>query len=214
MTDAIEGLLEEILVDANGDDEQLTAFQQAFDTSVRFPFPARVVGVPVEVTGVLYERDARRGLVAICRREGQPHRVTLVDLTPGPVKVETSMLLEAYRRWSGLPPGTAEPSPSSTRSWDYRPLANSKIMLTSPLVLRAHGRWDPADEYWGEPYEERHPLVSQIIAVGPRPAFEMEQVIPGVDADDWDSDPVADGAASGRLGSTSDSDPGRPHRPG
>jgi hypothetical protein len=118
MIDGIDRLRDKVLVDAYGPDEQLSAFVQAFETSARFPFAARVVGVPVEVTRVVYEGDERRGLLAICRREGQHHHVPLVDLTPGPVPVETSMLLEAYRRWWRLPPAPAEvPMPPSGGSW-------------------------------------------------------------------------------------------------
>jgi hypothetical protein len=201
MRDRVARLLDEILVDAYGDDEQLSEFEQAFETSVRFPFPARVVGVPVEVTGVVYEGDPRRGLVATCRREAHQYRVTVLDVTPGVVTVETSMLLEAYRRWCGLAREAAESPPApSMGSWTYRPLAHTKVTLAAPLGLRAHGLRDPAEEYWGDPDEEPHPLVSQIIAAGPRPAFEVEQVIPGVEADNWDLDPVADAAELHRAG--------------
>jgi hypothetical protein len=62
------------------------------------------------------------------------------------------------------------------------------------------GVWDPADQYWGEPQEELHPLVAEIVAAGARPEFEMEQVIPGVEDDDWDLDPVADAAELHRAG--------------
>ena len=72
--------------------------------------------------------------------------------------------------------------------------------LASPLALRPRGLWDPAEQYWGEPDEARHPLVAEIIAAGVRPEFEMEQVIPGIDEDDWDSDPVADAAELHRAG--------------
>ena len=68
--DAIDAILEDILVDTYGDEERLTAFEQAFATSARLPFPARVVGVPVEVTAVVYEGGPRRGLVAACRPRG------------------------------------------------------------------------------------------------------------------------------------------------
>ena len=83
MNDGIEDLLEEILVDAFGEDEQLSSFERAFNTSVRFPFPARVVGVAVKVTGVVYEGHQRRGLVALCRREAEGHSVSLLDVVPG-----------------------------------------------------------------------------------------------------------------------------------
>ncbi|MCB9737621.1 MAG: cytoplasmic protein, partial [Deltaproteobacteria bacterium] len=52
------------------------------------------------------------------------------------------------------------------------------------------GTWDPREEYWGEPGEPLAPVVRAIIARGPRPAYEMEQVIPGADPDDFDSDPI------------------------
>ena len=200
MNDGIEELLEEILVDAFGEDEQLTSFERAFSTSVRFPFPARVVGVAVKVTGVVYEGHQRRGLVALCRREAEGHSVSLLDVVPGPVALKTSMLLVAYRRWCGLAAIHDRPHRSATGVWNYRPLATTQVLLSRPLALRAMGLWDPADQYWGESDEEPHPLVCDILAAGPRPEFEMEQVIPGVDDDDWDLDPVADAAELHRIG--------------
>jgi hypothetical protein len=75
--DGIDRLLEEILVDAYGDSEQLTSFEVAFDESARLPFAARVVGANLEVVKVEFEGDERRGLTAVCRREGR-------DLPPLP----------------------------------------------------------------------------------------------------------------------------------
>ncbi len=48
-----------------------------------------------------------------------------------------------------------------------------------PLALSDEGTWDPDEQYWGEgePIAE---WANPIIAQGPRPAFEMEQVLPGV----------------------------------
>ena len=200
MNDRIEGLLKEILVDADSEDEQLTAFAQAFETSVRFPFPARVLGVTLYVTDIAYSGQQRRGLVALCHREGEEHSVSLLDVVPGPVAVQTSMLVEAYRRWSGLAASDDLPAPPATGVWAYRPLASSRVVLSRPLGLRAVGLWDPADQYWGEPGDDLHPLVVKITAAGPRPEFEMEQVIPGVEDDDWDLDPVADAAELHRAG--------------
>lgn len=59
-----------------------------------------------------------------------------------------------------------------------------------PLRLEAHGMWDPEDEYWGEEHEPIEDWAKPIIARGPRPRFEMEQVLPGSDPDDPDSDPI------------------------
>jgi hypothetical protein len=60
-------LLEEILTDARGDDEQLWAFRQAFEDSVQMPADAFVVGEPVEVLQIDYDGNVRRGLTARCR---------------------------------------------------------------------------------------------------------------------------------------------------
>jgi hypothetical protein len=63
--DGIDRLLEEILVDAYGDSEQLTSFEVAFDESARLPFAARVVGANLEVVKVEFEGDERRGLTVV-----------------------------------------------------------------------------------------------------------------------------------------------------
>jgi len=59
-----------------------------------------------------------------------------------------------------------------------------------PLSLRERGEWDPADEYWAEDGEPIQDWAKPIIARGQRPMFEMEQVIPGADPDDFESDPI------------------------
>ena len=59
-----------------------------------------------------------------------------------------------------------------------------------PLRLEPQWDWDPEEEYWGEEGEPIDEWACPIIARGPRPAFEMEQVLPGADPDDPDVDPV------------------------
>jgi hypothetical protein len=59
-----------------------------------------------------------------------------------------------------------------------------------PLDLQSQGDWDPDEEYWGEEGEPIEEWAKPIIARGKRPAFEMEQVIPGADPEDFDSDPI------------------------
>src|SRR4030042_69157 len=65
-----DGLIEEIIVDAYGDDEQLWAFRQAFEDNVVVPAEAFVIGEPVTVLTIDYDGNKRRGLTAKCRREG------------------------------------------------------------------------------------------------------------------------------------------------
>lgn len=51
----------------------------------------------------------------------------------------------------------------------------SALGLT-PLKLEPFGQWDPQEEYWAEPGEAVDPVFDQIIADGPRPMYEMEQI--------------------------------------
>lgn len=61
-----------------------------------------------------------------------------------------------------------------------------------PLMLKNWGTWNPKEHYWGEEDEPIEEWAKPIIAHGPRQEFEMEQVMPGVDPDDFDSDPICE----------------------
>ncbi len=76
-----------------------------------------------------------------------------------------------------------------------------------PLALRPKGDWDPVGEYCGEGGEDGEPVpewARPMMARGPRPAFEMEKIIPGADPEDLDSDPITEAVelndADGRGG--------------
>jgi hypothetical protein len=58
------------------------------------------------------------------------------------------------------------------------------------LKLNPQGEWDPAEEYWGEPGEPIEAWAKPIIKRGPRPMYEMEQILPGFDPEDIESDPI------------------------
>lgn len=60
----------------------------------------------------------------------------------------------------------------------------------TPLTLEERGTWDPADHYWGDPDEPVEKWAKPIIKRGPRPEYEMEQVLPGEDPDNPDTDPI------------------------
>jgi tetratricopeptide (TPR) repeat protein len=249
------GLIDEITVDAYGDDEQLWAFRQAFEDHVAMPAEAFVVGEPVTVMRIDYDGNERRGLTARCRREGVSEQVIAAcDL----IFLEGSVAaryMAAYRRWLGIEPNSAV-SLSRTRRrvpkateddfdmtrdveliavavkgnaiscripgkervttlrpaglWDVVP--GEIIMVTprrqwrygghpylsgeikawrldipalglTPLKLKERGMWDPKDHYWGEPDEPIEEWAKSIMSRGPRPEYEMEQVLPGEDPD-------------------------------
>jgi hypothetical protein len=258
----VDQLIDEILVDAYGDDEQLWAFRQAFEDNVTVPCDGFVVGEPVSVVRFDYDGNSRRGLTARCRRaDGSEHVVATADVVL-PEAEAGSRYVAAYRQWVGLEPVPARAAPPprkrqhkatasdvdltgpielvvlsvkekaarcrllgservltlrATRLWEVVPaeivvvqprrqwsyaghpylsgeIASSRLDVPGlrlvPLALRDEGLWDPAEEYWGEEGEPIEEWAQPIIARGPRPAFEMEQVLPGEDPDEPDTDPI------------------------
>jgi len=76
----------------------------------------------------------------------------------------------------------------------------AKALDIMPLELRDEDVWDPEEHYWGEDDEPLEDWAKPIALWGPRPAFEMEQVIPGFKPDSWDPDPVSEAAELNRMG--------------
>jgi len=64
----------------------------------------------------------------------------------------------------------------------------------APPKLLDEDVWDPKDEYRGEEGEPTNGSFKPIFDAGPRPSFEMEQILPGFDPDDFDSDPISNAA--------------------
>lgn len=100
----LNDLIEHVLVDAYGDDEQLWAFRQVMEDEIRWPADAFVVGEPVTVLEVDYDGNERRGLTARCRREdGSEYRVTASDVM-FPEGSKGADYVAAYRMWLGIEP--------------------------------------------------------------------------------------------------------------
>jgi len=91
-------LIEEAIVDCYTEDEQHGGFLVMFQDHIACPFRALVVGEEVEVRGFDWD-GTPQGIVAICRRKGQPYRVnaTALEWAAGPpVGAEW---FDAYRAW-------------------------------------------------------------------------------------------------------------------
>ena len=258
---SLDELVEEITVDANGEDEQLWAFRQAFEDNISVPCEATVIGESVKVMKFDYDGNNRRGLTAMCRRaDGTNYVVAASDLVI-PLSASGGRYLAAYRKWMGLAPlprGTrgrtvqqAAVAPPdldcpielvvlsvkqksarcrllggdrtftfrASRLWDLVPgeiavvrpakqwiyagnpylsgviestRLDARALKLVPLRLEERGLWNPAEHYWGEEGEPIEDWSKPIIARGPRPEFEMEQVLPGADFDDPFSDPIGE----------------------
>lgn len=94
----LDALIADITVDCYGDDEQLTAFEVAFDNDANLPCSGTIIGEPVTVLSIGLT-DRRRELIANCEHHGQPYQVALLDieLDGDPA---TNTLVAAYRRWN------------------------------------------------------------------------------------------------------------------
>ena len=275
-------LIDEITVDAHGDDEQLSAFYQAFTDNLLLPITATLINQPLQVTKFNFDGNARRGLTATCLGpDGSIHEVTALDLSM-PAGSLHERHVNAYRQWLGIEPpakskiakqtstpiapratkaieAPPEPQPEpavnspcinratadsldvailsltpkaahcrllqsaetftlrATRLWEIVPgqIATVKVakrwtysgqaylsgtieskrldvkaLGLVPLLLNEHELWDPTAQYWGEPEDPIDAYAQPIIAAGPRPQFEMEQVLPGEDPEEPWSDPI------------------------
>lgn len=260
---ALDELIEEITIDASGDDEQFWAFRQAFEDDVVLPVDGFVIGEPVSVIAVDYDGNERRALTARCRREDGSEYVVAASDVVLPQASAGARYIAAYRRWLNLDPYPTETRKPFRRRWQHKaaeddidlskpvelvalsvkeravrcrllgservitlrasrlwevvpgaivtvtprkqwrygghPYLSGEIQSTRidvkaldlvPLRLEYMGMWDPKEEYWGEEDEPIEEWARTIIAYGPRPMFEMEQVLPGEDPDDPFNDPI------------------------
>lgn len=94
----MDALIEEVLVDAYGNGEQLGAFECAF-AEAGLPVSALVVGMTCGLDEVEFEGDERRGLVGVVNLDGRRERVSLLDVSITDESHEAARLLAAFRRW-------------------------------------------------------------------------------------------------------------------
>ena len=121
--------------------------------------------------------------VARCRLLDGGGSITLrgsgrLDVVPAEIVV-----VRPEKRW------TYQGSPCLSGSIESTRLDVGALPL-QPLGLERLELWDPAEQYWGDVGVPIGKWARLIIARGPREQFEMEQVIPGEDPYDFDSDPI------------------------
>lgn len=108
---AWDAIIDEITVDANGEDEQLWAFRQAFETDVAIPCAGSVLGEPITVSKFDYDGNERRALTAKCCRNDGREYIVAASVIGDPAKNN------AVRCPTGWPHGVAG---RSTPPWDAR----------------------------------------------------------------------------------------------
>lgn len=94
----LDDLVAQAIVDAYGDDEQLTAFYTLIEENLALPFTTTVLGVEADVTAVDLTDS---GIVAVCVRGAHRQAVPVLDLplpVPAPAGAEW---IAALRHWAG-----------------------------------------------------------------------------------------------------------------
>jgi hypothetical protein len=99
----LDALVEQLTVDAYGDQEQLSGVLVGAENALRRGEPARVVGMQVQITAVDQGPDARTGLTARVQSDGATYEVALADL-PFSAGSRLGLIVAAYRRWQGRTP--------------------------------------------------------------------------------------------------------------
>lgn len=74
----LDELIEEALVDAYGESEQVTGFYTMMENDLRLPFETQVLGMTVSVESIDITEDDQ--LVAVCRNGKARQRISLSEL--------------------------------------------------------------------------------------------------------------------------------------
>ena len=140
----LDELIDEITVDAYGEEEQMGAFLQALEDNVSFPCTATVIGVPIQITKFDYDGNDRRGLTAKCRRaDGTSHIVGVADLVIASDS-PCEKYLAAYCKWMGVEPRSPVHALARARQ-NGQPKHRRKSRLSRLLLatIKSNSRFSP-----------------------------------------------------------------------
>lgn len=139
------------------------------------PGPVDLVVIGVQPEHVRCRHIGGRKLLTVRPRFARG----LDDVVPGEIVTLSDVAIDASGR-SSLMVGTIT-----------RVRLDAAALGLTPLKLDDQGTWSPSEEYWGEPGDRLAPCLLPILSAGPRPCFEMEQVVPGADFSVLDgADPI------------------------
>ena len=93
----LDDLVEEALVDAYGESEQVTGFYTMMENDLRLPFETEILGMTAIVEGIDITEDDQ--LVAVCRKDKTKQRISLTELPLPSPRPEGAEWIVAYRYW-------------------------------------------------------------------------------------------------------------------
>src|SRR5262249_186887 len=94
----LDKLVEQAIVDAYGDDEQMIGFYSMINDNLALPFTTTVLGVEASVTRVDVPAS---GIVAMWARGPDRQAIPILDLRLPEPPPPGSEWIAAYRRWAG-----------------------------------------------------------------------------------------------------------------
>ena len=103
---ALDALIEELTVDAYGDEEQLVGLLTGTEDALIVGETATVAGAEIRIVAVDCGPDARRGLIVVCERDDRRFELSLADIAFDESS-ELGQITAAYRRWLGCDPHPA-----------------------------------------------------------------------------------------------------------
>ena len=133
----VDAFLDDLLVDADNEEMQLTAIEQEMSDAVQSVAEVEVyvLGELMSLVGVNFDGNVRRGLTARCRRDdGREYRISLLDVAIPP-QSEIYRYLAAYCRWCGVKPLAVEPSSAVAANKSEPKARQEDIDLTKPVEL-------------------------------------------------------------------------------
>jgi hypothetical protein len=95
---ALDALVEQAVVDAYGEDEQLSAFHVMIEDNLEVPFQTTVLGVEVTVTKI--DLLPGSGIVAICTRGKHRQAIGILDLPLLDPPPDGAEWIEAFQHWA------------------------------------------------------------------------------------------------------------------
>jgi hypothetical protein len=94
----LDELIEEAIMDAYGESEQMVGFYTMLENNLATPFGTEILGVEITVERVDMTDDEQ--IVAVCSRGKSRQRVPLLDLPMPSPPPEGWEWIEAFRRWA------------------------------------------------------------------------------------------------------------------
>ena len=93
----LDAMVEEAIVDSNGESEQATGLFTMIEENLKLPFETTILGMTVTVEKI--DLNRRDEIVAVCRRGKHRQTVPLLDLPlPSPLPSGAEWI-EAYRHY-------------------------------------------------------------------------------------------------------------------